>query len=202
MAFIGWAGCESGCLLLNYVIKVGLALSMVNYFIKVGLARSMVNYVIKVGLALSMENCHIKIGLALSTVDYVMVIGLALSTVDYVMVIGLALSTADYVMVIGLMASDLNYFNVIGLALMVAIYITEEGKGKACVVDKVMGKIMEVEDTLHRSGIQVGASCTAPRDHPDGSRGLADLDRSIHGGHCQQRECVVGKHTGSCNNVL
>ena len=95
MAFIGWAGCESGCLLLNYVIKVGLALSMVNYFIKVGLARSMVNYVIKVGLALSMENCHIKIGLALSTVDYVMVIGLALSTVDYVMVIGLALSHGD-----------------------------------------------------------------------------------------------------------
>eukprot|EP00434_Breviolum_minutum_P009527 symbB.v1.2.008386.t2/scaffold525.1/size192214/11 len=147
--------------LVNYVIKVGQALSMVNYFIKVGLARSMVNYVIKVGLALSMENYHIKIGLALSTVDYVMVIGLALSTVDYVMVIGLALSTvdyvmviglalstADYVMVIGLMASNLNYFNVIGLALMVAIYIKEEGKGKAYVVDKVTGTIMEVEDIL------------------------------------------------------
>ena len=91
---------------------------------------------------------------------------------------------------------------------MVAIYITEEGKGKAYVVDKVTGKIMEVEDILHTqewSRVVRDPSCrklTAPRHHPNASRGLADLDHSINEGHCQQRECVVGEHTGSCNNVL
>jgi len=98
---------------------------------------------------LPLVNYHIKVGLMRSMVDYLITVGLALSMVNYVIKIGLALSTVNYFIKVGLMVSNLNYFNVIGLALMVAIYITEEGKGKAYVVDKVTGKIMEVEDILH-----------------------------------------------------